>query len=145
MDTNFTILGNSIIAKYMNLEFDSDHNEYHVCLNGRSDITHEELRIDDLVLNSDNQLMFHRSWDWLMLVVDKIESTHDDFHGFFGVYISANSCTIQGTNLRLDSENPHYAYFNEVIASTKIEATFNAILSWIKWRTTFTGLHPNLI
>jgi hypothetical protein len=81
-------------------------------------------------------LQFHASFDWLMPVVEKIERIYDDFHGYFGVYISSNSCTIQGTNLRTTPDNPHYAYHNEVTLNTKIESTWYAVVQFIKWYNT---------
>jgi hypothetical protein len=76
---------------------------------------------------------FERSWGWLMPVVEKIESIYDDFHGYFGVHISSNSCCIQGTNLRTDPGHEHYAYFNEVVYETKILATHYAVYQFIEW------------
>lgn len=78
-------------------------------------------------------LQYNTSWDWLMPVVEKIESIWDDFHGYFGVHISSNSCCIQGTKLNTTIENPHYAYFNEVVADTKIQATWQAVTGFIQW------------
>ena len=69
-----------------------------------------------------------------MLVVEKIESIKDEHHGYFAVYIGANGCTIQGTKLRLDKPmaNPPI-YFNNVVLSTKLEATYQAVFNFIKW------------
>jgi hypothetical protein len=80
-----------------------------------------------------NHLRYHDLWSVLMPVVDRIESMHDDFHGYFGVHISSNSCCIQGTKLRTDPGNEHYAYFNEVVHETKIKATHWAIYQFIQW------------
>lgn len=76
-------------------------------------------------------LEFNSSWDWLMPVIEKIEKIHDSFHGYFAVYIGSNSCTIQGTNLRTDPNNPHYAYYNNVTLDTKINSVYEAILNFI--------------
>ena len=81
----------------------------------------------------DENFKFHSSWIWLMPVVEKIESIHDDFHGYFGVHICSNSCVIQGTNLRTDPENFHQAYFSEHYGDNKIQATWLAVVSFIKW------------
>jgi hypothetical protein len=78
-------------------------------------------------------LKYHKSFDWLIPVVEKIESIHDDFHGYFGVHITSNSCAIQGTKLNTSIENPHYAYFAEWHGTTKIEATYIAVVNWIRW------------
>jgi hypothetical protein len=81
-------------------------------------------------------LKYNKSWDWLMPIVEKIESIYDDFHGYFGVYISSNSCTIQGTRLNTSIENPHYAYHNDVTLNTKIESTWYAVVQFIQWYNT---------
>jgi hypothetical protein len=79
------------------------------------------------------RLFFHCSMDWLLPVINKIESTYDEFHGYFGVHICSNCCTIQGTNLRTNPDNPHYAYFNETYGDDKIQATYLGVVSFIKW------------
>lgn len=83
----------------------------------------------------EQDLNFHASWGWLMGVVEKIESIHDDFHGYFGVYISGNTCTIQGTKLDTSPETFHPAYLSDVNAvfPTKIESTWYNVVQFIKW------------
>lgn len=78
---------------------------------------------------------YHTSWEWLMPVVERVESLHDDFHGYFGVSIYSNSCTIQGTRLNTSSESFHPAYLSDpnAIFPTKIESTWYNIVSFIKW------------
>jgi hypothetical protein len=80
------------------------------------------------------KLWFHESWNWLMPVVEKIEALPlHPFHGKFGVHIASNSCTIQGTRLRLDKDNPNYAYHAESHGDTKIEATWLACSLFLDW------------
>ena len=79
------------------------------------------------------QMVFHIKWDRIMQIVEKIESTYDDFHGYFAVYIGGNSCTIQGTNLRTTKENFHPAYFDNVVAETKKQTTVVAIDRFLDW------------
>lgn len=79
-------------------------------------------------------IKYHVSWDWLMPVVEKIESIEDDHHGHFGVYISSNSCVIQGTNFRSDkrlSNTP--IYFSDYTLENKIVSTYRAVVEFIKW------------
>lgn len=76
---------------------------------------------------------FHSDWNWIMEIVEAIEKTYDDFHGFFGVHISSNGCTIQGTKLRTSPENFHPAYFNSVTSETKKESTILAINLFLIW------------
>ncbi len=79
------------------------------------------------------KIRYHRDWNLLMRAVQKIESMHDDFHGYFGVYISSNRCCIQGTKLRTDPEHFHPAYFNDITLETKIESTWYAVTMFIQW------------
>ena len=85
------------------------------------------------------ELAFHRYWNWMMPVVEKIEALPEHpFHGKFGVYISSNSCTIQGTRLRTGGDNPNYAYFSEFHGDTKLEATWFACSSFLDWYKTIS-------
>lgn len=81
---------------------------------------------------------YDKRWELLMPVVEKIESIYDDFHGYFGVHIYSNSCSIQGTKLRTDPENFHPAYMSDpnAILDTKIASTWYNIVEWIKWFNT---------
>lgn len=76
---------------------------------------------------------YNEDYNTLMEVVEKIESIYSDFHGYFTVYISGNSCTIQGSKLDTRPENSVYAYFNDSYAKTKIEAIYIACVRFIKW------------
>jgi hypothetical protein len=76
-------------------------------------------------------LGFSTSWDWLMPVVEKIESMSTEIDGYFGVYISSNGCTIQGTKFRPDIN--HEAYFTQEYAPTKLQATWVAVIYFIMW------------
>jgi len=81
-----------------------------------------------------SDIPYHKSWKWLMTVVEKIESIKDDYHGYFGVHINSNNCTIQGTNFRsvkIDWNNP--VLFMDFYGVTKIDATYKAVVGFIKW------------
>jgi hypothetical protein len=78
---------------------------------------------------------YHTSWDWLMPVVEKIESIHNEHDGYYGVYISSNSCCICGTKLHLalqDLEGYGPVYYNEIVLDTKIESTWKAVIEFIQ-------------
>lgn len=101
-------------------------------------ITDEQIVLDGNKLiaefvGHENALEYHNSWDTLMSVIEKIESTWDPFHGYFGIHICSNSCGIQGSKLRLDKNNPRYAYSDMQYERNKITATWIAITNFIKW------------
>jgi len=72
-----------------------------------------------------SELKYHASWDWLMPVVDKIESIHEESNGvkyfLYDIDITQHSC-------RIDSIGIHMGGFN-----SKIEATYAAVLAFIEW------------
>ena len=80
-------------------------------------------------------LQYPYSWEWLMPVVEKIESISDPHHGYFSVFINSNGCTIQGTKLHLALQDSSYGgvYFDEVVLDSKINATFTAVVNFITW------------
>lgn len=80
-------------------------------------------------------MKYHEDWHCLMGVVEKVESTYDEFHGYFGVHISSNSCSIQGTNLRTDPKSFHPAYMSDpnAIFDTKLNSTWYNIVKFIGW------------
>lgn len=85
---------------------------------------------------SHNGLKYHQSWGWIMPVVEKIESIYDDHHGFFGVFISGNSCTIQGTNINkaIAPDSAYgYVYYNNNVDENKFMATYKSVVDFIIW------------
>ena len=81
-----------------------------------------------------SELNYNISWDWLMPVVEKIESIFDTHHGHFGVHISSNNCSVQGTYLHMATNDPSdYVYAMESYEDTKIMATWVAAVNFIRW------------
>ena len=80
---------------------------------------------------------YNSSWNFLMPVIDKIELIYDEHHGYFGVHISGNSCSIQGTKLHMALNNPNYGWVyssdTNAIFETKIESAFYNVVQFIKW------------
>lgn len=79
---------------------------------------------------------YENDWNLLMDVVEFIESIYDEHHGYFGVYISSNSCVIQGTNLHLairNNSNYGSIYYSEIILETKKSSTFLAVIEFAYW------------
>lgn len=66
------------------------------------------------------QLKFHKSWDWLMSVVEKIENFNDGL----------NLCIIEDETCHIETRNG----FNiHSVGETKIEATYKAVIAFIEW------------
>lgn len=126
-----TLEGNKLIAEFQNdkiiLEEDG------ICIISNSKMWFS----GDKRLEQYQEKCYHSSWDWLMPVVEKIEKIHNDHHGYFGVYISSNQCTIQGTKLNLALKNPEYGFVylsdTNAIFDTKIKSTWFAVVEFIKW------------
>ena len=83
----------------------------------------EEVRIQGgFEPNSYNNLHFHTSWDWLIPVVEKINTL---FGGEMNTLIMSNSCKIY-------SDNP--SIYNSIVdANSTIEATYQAVCQFIEW------------
>ena len=130
MGANIILTGNKLIAEFMG---------------GIYNINPVNLKPydDKIVLNNvtkyfenrgfGDYIKYHKSWSWLMPVVDKIEGIKDIHHGYFGVYINSNSCTIQGTNLRTNVKQEPPIYYSEFTLDNKLKSTYIAVIEFIKW------------
>lgn len=83
------------------------------------------------------ELGYHKSWDWLMPVVEKIEDLFDKY--VLKVYVSINgrNCDIWNyfdpeSVLRSVSDTSLH-FKQRKHATTKIEATYEACLNFINW------------
>jgi hypothetical protein len=117
--------GKRIIAVFMGAKFASK-NSFRKYPEGLEDL---EFYMGRSILLQD--LDYESSWDCLLPVVEKIESIYDENHGYFGVYISSNQGTIQGT--KFDPIKTPEAYYCQTYGKTKREAVFVAIVEFIKW------------
>jgi len=78
-----------------------------------------------------NHLVYHRSWDWLMPVVEKIESlrmVHGGSNLTFSVEIHRNGCRIYRSWTTVD--HPHFGW-NQT--GDKLRSTYKAVVDFIKW------------
>lgn len=72
-----------------------------------------------------DHLTYHKSWDWLMPVVEKIESL------YYEVYIDGCSCEISTSGYE-------WVTHCECLEKTKIKATYKACIEFIKQYNTET-------
>lgn len=70
---------------------------------------------------SDDEMLYHTDWNWLMPVVEKIEALQD---GEYTFEIEGCNATIHNTDY---SHNSHVAHDN------KLDAVYSAVTEFIKW------------
>ena len=151
-----TIIGNKVIAKFMGLTYKKDK-FFHVENNSDSywegTIEHTGWWKNNFPIDYEDELHYHKSWDWLMPVVDKIEMTSWDisltkrylhnpdlFHGnpfrtgdifisydereeFKGWFWQAGFSDLPSITIKESNER----------ARSRIEATWLAVVEFIKW------------
>lgn len=73
------------------------------------------------------QFRYDTSWDWLMPVVEKIESLHSVVPGhLLQIEITRGFVKILGTP-------GQHIFYNISIEGSKIQATYRAVVDFIKW------------
>ncbi len=75
------------------------------------------------------ELSFNSSWDWLMEVVEKIESVFDSS---ISVKIEANYCSIS-TSSQYAMAFPERDCELDEVGQTKIQAVYKAVIGFIDW------------
>lgn len=70
-------------------------------------------------------LKYHTSWDWIMSVVEKIESIG------MKVNIFTDRCDVRGWYEYAPNSTARYEAFNH--SSNKIDATYQAVTDFIQW------------
>lgn len=108
METTKITEGNKLIAEFMGYQINIGYNKQGVLFAGQH-------------INA-NKLLYHSSWDWLMPVVEKIESlnfTTSIYHlpkTLNTVKIFSGGADVVGKN-----------------GETKMEAVYKAVIEFIKW------------
>ena len=121
MNTQQSIIeNNKLIAEFMGLQITADQKAYFIELgdskyfNTNKGITQNAMLI--------NRLRYNSSWDWLMTIVENIESLNH-WVEIYGVGCYVKPKTTEG-------------YLKAFNASTKIECVYNACIDFIKWFNT---------
>lgn len=123
METKDIIENNKLIASFMGAK---DH-EYS-SLNLSKELTfvpfHGVVRNDTIETGKGTIMKYHKSWDWLMPVVEKIESLD------FVVQIHLGSCFIK-------TQDQFIAFKGKYVAKSqgkiKIDNVYNAVIEFINW------------
>jgi hypothetical protein len=118
------IEGNKLIAEFMGYE----KTIY-------SDVFRGELYALDVSkgeIYAISQMQYHTSWDWIMPVVEKIESIEDcEKNNFQFSILSDNECEIFGKYI--DYQHPRFSYLNCVKENSKIKSVYKTAIDFIKW------------
>jgi len=115
--------GNKLIGEFLGMEFVNDDPENYP--NGYYRGSNEAC---DGISMHIKDWWFHLSWDWIMGVVDKIETieTHKYPEGF--------QVRIQGLDVVvIDNLNLEWITDNTPQLSTKIECVYQNVIDFIKW------------
>ncbi len=115
-----TVHGNRLIAKFMGGEFKEDL-PYTWTKTGWIDTPAN----DNKTIAQDYDFKYHVSWDWLMEVVDKLESTGQTL--FFGEMKSEG---VYEKILKFHNM-PRYGFGSKKFSDTKIQAAYQAVVELI--------------
>ena len=117
---------NKLIAEFMGAVGTPKYNptEWDVYITGCLDVDSDDENAQHFY--TPDEMKYHKSWDWLMPVVEKIEDieckeTSTDLVGYhlYDIEIRQNVTTIHGTNI-------------EETAGDKLFNTYNAVVEFIK-------------
>ena len=94
------------------------------------------LNIDNGVQSDymEHELKYHKSWDWLMTVVDKIESIDEELQVFGGNFIKVSySVQIENTSVTIWKHSDRFdsKRIIEVNGESKRRTTYNAVIEFI--------------
>ena len=70
------------------------------------------------------EMLFDTDWNWLMEVVEKIESFNYDFKILGGCWVVVTDC---------DTDRNESEEILESFGETKIDTVYNAVVEFIKW------------
>lgn len=131
-----TIEGNKLIAEFMGLTPVQIFGRYSV---SKHHCTCNDTTAEKALFGFAEIAKYHESWDWLMPVVEKIESlniTDDEGVDYsFDVTISYGDCTIQDE----DTTRKALHIYQHGIDGNKIQGVWLAVVEFIKWYNGNTG------
>ena len=128
MEKNFVLNGNKLIAQFIDLKInDEDYNI--VPKNMFNDFVTNVMKECDW-----DTLEFHESWDWLMPVVEKIESLKPNNWNVKCVIFGYKSLIIVSDPQKGGQWNSLITEYDEKYKNhTKLEKTYTAVIEFITW------------
>jgi len=128
MTTEEILQGNKLIAEFMGAKYDKDTS---FCMHP-NDLwlpIHGVVNYKTTESGSGKTLHYHSSWDWLMPVVEKIESMlHDDIV----ITIEYKDCLIPVVAGTFKTDNDGFDIHIKG-AESKINAVYQAVIEFITW------------
>ena len=142
METNQIIENNRLIAEFMDFKKVRSSNkikDYYLprelwfYVDGINDSKPFDYDTDTELIKEcyPEQMRFSTSWDWLMPVVEKIESL--DLDKILPSYGNIILRTYSKYYSRFESINSQSLHFPDVYGKTKILSIYNAVVEFIKW------------
>ena len=117
--------GNKLIAEFMQLTIEPTEKNFIAY--------YHPFKTENGIYYSADELLYHKSYDWLMSVVEKIinadkKGYNRDFFIHIGTVLEG------GCNCYIESNNGGKPkYMKSAKGLTLIEATYGAIIKFIKW------------
>lgn len=127
------IKNNKLIADFIGASKTSNCKDNEMFISGQT-----ICRIDTIELGKGHILKFHKSWDWLMPVVEKIEKIYETETSLPRFEINSHYVKFfimdYNTGLSYVSISGCYLKSPEAIKfKTKIEAVYNEVVEFINW------------
>ena len=131
------IENNKLIAQFMGGKL-NDELSFLIAQNDIFIPYHGVIRLDTVETGKGPVIKYHKSWDWLMPVVEKIENI--DFGNWepikgdvymncsFEIEITSSVC-----QLNIHADQRCYKSFFYVCSNSKIESVYGLIIEFIKW------------
>jgi len=128
------VQNNKLIADFMGAKYDKD-THYTIQSNNLWLPNHGICRHDTIDLGAGKILKYHKSWDWLIPVVEKIEAL-----GFY-TSIRANKYSNGNTITTIENSNEgtiagnllQLSITEQNLKVSKIESVYTVVVEFIKW------------
>jgi len=135
MEEKEIIQGNSLIVEFMGSKVQSDL----TCKPYPSKLPYWAMRLYNFDTMKIGGYEYHESFDWLMPVVEKIESLATDHIDKIYVSINGKSCMIWNYYDPVEvirTIGSGSTYKIKKVAETKLLATYEAVVDFVKWYNT---------
>jgi len=130
MNEQEILKGNKLIAEFMDWSYEQQHRNFRYADDTK---VWKKCWFDTYGIrrtDKNNPLLFHSSWDWLMPVVEKIETINDLDDGYCSDFVLTATYHIQNWTVSILDNNIEVT---EQEGLTKIGTTYKAVVEFIEW------------